>query len=404
MRKLFLTICTLFFLHSLIAQEFVDFVNPFIGTSNYGATHPGPVMPNGMVSVVPFNVAFKKGAENQFEKDSEWHSRPYVSENKFLTGFSHINLSGVGCPDLGSILLMPTTDSLVFNPEQHGTLFSEQTASPGYYSCQLDKYNIKAEMTATQRTGLSRYTFPEGQANIILNLGLGLTNETGAMLKVSSPTEVEGFKMIGTFCYNPEDVRPVYFVAQFSRPAKNFGAWKKMPKYGDLEGAWTKYNDAFKPYEGYTREIAGENLGAYFSFDVEDGEAISVKVGVSYVSIENARANLAAEQSNFDFAQTQQSARQAWNELLQRVKVKGGTKDEKTIFYTGLYHILMHPNILQDANGDYPAMESNEIKNSGGKNRYTVFSLWDTYRNVHPLLSLIYPELQESMLHSMVDM
>ena len=404
MRNLLLTICTLFFLHSLSAQDFVDFVNPFIGTSNYGATHPGPVMPNGMVSVVPFNVAFKKGAENQFEKDSEWHSRPYVIENKFLTGFSHVNLSGVGCPDLGSILLMPTTDSLVFDPEQHGTLFSEQTASPGYYSCQLDKYNIKAEMTATQRTGLSRYTFPEGQANIILNLGLGLTNETGAMLKVNSPTEVEGFKMIGTFCYNPEDVRPVYFVAQFSRPAKNFGAWKKMPKYGELEGAWTKYNDAFKPYEGYRREIAGENLGAYFSFDVKEGEAISVKVGISYVSIENARANLAAEQTNFDFAKTQQNARQAWNELLQRVKVEGGTKDEKTIFYTGLYHILMHPNILQDANGDYPAMESNDIKNSGGKNRYTVFSLWDTYRNVHPLLALIYPELQESMLHSMVDM
>ncbi|MEM1320543.1 MAG: GH92 family glycosyl hydrolase [Bacteroidota bacterium] len=385
-------------------QTPVDLVNPFIGTSNYGATNPGAVLPAGMASVCPFNVAFKKNEGNQFEKDSEWHSRPYVHENTFLTGYSHVNLSGVGCPDLGSILLMPTNGKLALDAEKYGTTYSEEVASPGYYSNVLDRYKIKTELSATQRTGISRYTFPEGESHVLLNLGLGLTNETGAMLKVVSDREVEGYKLIGTFCYNPEDVRPVYFVARLSKPAKAFGAWKKMPKYGELEGAWTKYNDQYKPYEGYLREMVGEDIGAYFSFNTKEGEQISVQVGISYVSIENARLNLDAEQQGFDLDGLRQKAVAQWNELLGRIRISGGRAEDQISFYTALYHLLLHPNILQDVNGDYPAMESYEIKNTGGRNRYSVFSLWDTYRNVHPFLALIYPELQLDMVHSMLDM
>jgi predicted alpha-1,2-mannosidase len=385
-------------------QSPVDLVDPFIGTSNFGATNPGAVMPAGMVSVVPFNVAFKKGAENKFEKDSEWHSRPYVFENKFLTGFTHVNLSGVGCPDLGSIILMPTTGDLEFDPEKNGTTYSNEKASPGYYTNTLDKYQIKTEMSATLRTGISRYTFPAGQSNIFLNLGLGLTNETGAMLQIKSDTEVEGYKLIGTFCYNPEDVRPVYFVAKFSKPAKNYGAWKKMQALKGVEGAWTKYNDKYKPYEKYRHQMVGENIGTYFSFDTKAGETIEVKVGVSYVSIENARKNLAAEQPGFDLQTTHNQAVKKWNNLLGRIKIEGGTPEEKTIFYSALYHVLLHPNIIQDVNGEYPTMESYGVGNTNGKNRYTVFSLWDTYRNVHPFLSLVYPDLQTDMVNSMLDM
>ncbi|MEM6965996.1 MAG: GH92 family glycosyl hydrolase [Bacteroidota bacterium] len=388
----------------LFSQQPTDWVDPFIGTSNYGATNPGAVMPAGMVSVVPFNVAYKKGAENKFEKDSEWHSRPYVFENKFLTGYTHVNLSGVGCPDLGSIILMPTTGDLEFDPEQNGSTYSNEVASPGYYSNTLDKYQIKTEVSATIRTGISRYTFPEGQSNIFLNLGLGLTNETGAMLQIKSATEVEGYKLFGTFCYHPEDVRPVYFVAKFSKPAKAYGAWKKMPAFKGVEGAWTKYNDKYKPYENYHHQMVGENIGTYFSFDTEAGETIAVKVGISYVSIENARKNLEAEQPHFEFEKTRSRAVQAWNDLLGRIKVKGGTKEDKIIFYTALYHVLLHPNIIQDVNGEYPTMESYGVKNTNGKNRYTVFSLWDTYRNVHPFLSLVYPDLQIDMVHSMLEM
>lgn len=396
----------LFFLlpATLSAQEPASLVNPFIGTSNYGATHPGPVMPAGLASVCPFNVAYKKGEGNVFEKDSEWHSRPYVYENSFLTGYSHVNLSGVGCPDLGGILLMPTTGELEFDPEQYGSTYRGEQASPGYYTHTLDKYDVQVELSATRRSGISRYTFPAGQANVLLNLGLGLTNETGAMLRVVSDREVEGFKMIGAFCYNPEDVRPVYFVARLSRPAAEYGAWKKMPKYQDAEAAWTKYDDAYKPYPAFRQEIAGDNLGAYFSFNLPEGGVVEVKVGVSYTSIENARLNLEAEQPGFDFDGTRRATRQAWNELLSRIEVKGGGQEDKIIFYTALYHLLLHPNILQDVNGDYRAMESGEVRNTGGKNRYTVFSLWDTYRNVHPFLSLFYPELQLEMVQSMVEM
>ena len=386
------------------AQKLTEFVNPFIGTSNYGATHPGPVLPNGMVSVVPFNVAHKKGRGNVFEKDSEWHSRPYVFENSFLTGYSHVNLSGVGCPELGSVILMPTTGPLEFDAEKYGSTYSNEKASPGYYSHRLYRYDTEVELTATIRTGLSRYRFPAGQANILLNLGLGLTNETGGALKIVSDSEIEGYKMIGTFCYNPEDVRPVYFVVKVSKPADRLGAWKKMPAYQGVEGDWISYNDTYKPYPDYRQEMAGDDIGAYLSFDLDRSQTIEVKVGISYVSIENARLNLNLEQPGFDFDETRNSAANTWNDMLKRIQVEGGSSEDKTIFYSALYHLLMHPNILQDINGDYPLMESAGTGNTGGRNRYTVYSLWDTYRNVHPFLSLVYPELQEEMLQTMVDM
>lgn len=404
MKKLLQFVLLLLWTAALFSQEPVDLVNPFIGTSNYGATHPGAVLPAGMASVVPFNVAYKKGTENVFEKDSEWHSRTYVHENRFLTGFAHVNLSGVGCPELGSILLMPTTGELEFDAEQYGSTYHDEVAKPGYYRLDLDKYEVACEMSATLRSGISRYHFPAGQANVLLNLGLGLSNETGAMLRVVSDQEVEGFKMIGTFCYNPEDVRPVYFVARLSKSAQRFGAWKKMPKYGDLEGAWTQYNDAYKPYENYTRELAGEDIGAWFSYDFAEAQTIEVQIGISYTSIENARQNLQAEQVGFDFEAIAQNARNSWNEKLSRIALKGGSQEDQIIFYSALYHTLLHPNILQDANGDYPSMEGNRILNAGGKNRYTVFSLWDTYRNVHPFLSLVYPDLQLEMVNSMLEM
>ncbi|WP_448548100.1 GH92 family glycosyl hydrolase [Thalassotalea fusca] len=385
------------------AERVLDWVNPFIGTSNFGATHPGAQFPHAMVSVSPFNVAFEENGLNKFEKDAAWNSRAYIHDNKFLTGFSHVNLSGVGCPDLGSLLLMPTTGQLNFSAKEYGSTYSNEQASPGYYRTHLNKYQVNAEMTSTLRSGLSRYTFPKGQSNILLNLGLGLTNETGSMLRIVSNQEVEGFKMIGTFCYNPEDVRPVFFVARLSKPAKTFGAWKKMPEYKNVEADWIGYNNTYKPYTNYQQALAGDDIGAYFSFDTNENEAIEVQVGVSYVSIENARKNLDAEQTTFDFGKVRAQAESRWQDLLGRVKVKG-TTENKTLFYTALYHSLIHPNIFQDVNGDYPKMSQWAIGNNGKKNRYTVFSLWDTNRNLHPLLSLIYPELQSDMVNSMIDM
>jgi len=394
---------TILFAFSSSAETVTQYVNPFIGTSNFGATHPGAQFPHGMTSVVPFNAAFKLGQENKFEKDAAWNSRSYIYDNSFLTGFSHVNLSGVGCPDLGSILLMPTTGALELDAEKYGSTYSNEQASPGYYRNTLTKYAIDVETSSTLRTGISRYTFPKGQSQVLLNLGLGLTNESGGMLKVVSSDEVEGFKMLGTFCYHPEDVRPVYFVAKLSKAAKSAGAWKKMPKYKGVEAEWIGYNNTYKPYKNYRQEIAGDDIGAYFQYDTKENEQIEVKVGISYVSIANARANLNAEQASFSFEKTKRNAQEQWQRLLSRVKVSGD-EEKKTLFYTALYHTLIHPNIIQDSNGDYPLMAQSGIGNTKGKNRYSVYSLWDTNRNLHPLLSLLYPEIQSEMVNTMVDM
>ena len=151
---------------STTAQSPSDWVNPFIGTSNFGATHPGAQYPHALASVTPFNVAFREGAENPIEKDAGWNSRSYIQENGFLTGFSHANLSGVGCPELGVLLLMPTTGERRFDPAAYGSTYQDEEASPGYYSCYLNEYDIKAEVSSTLRTGISRYTFPAGESHI----------------------------------------------------------------------------------------------------------------------------------------------------------------------------------------------------------------------------------------------
>ena len=156
-------------------------------------------------------------------------------------------------------------------------------------------------------------------------------------------------------------------------------------------------------YTQYDRDLAGDDIGAWFTFDTEENEQIEVAVGVSFVSMENARQNLEAEQHGAGFDEIHASARNKWNDDLSRITVEGGTKAQKTVFYTALYHTLIHPNILQDVNGEYPAMETGETKTTKN-NRYTVYSLWDTYRNLHQLMTLVYPERQIDMVRTMIDM
>ena len=379
----------------------VDCVNPFIGTTNFGTTNPGAVCPNGMMSVVPFNVMGSD--DNRYDKDARWWSTPYEYTNCFFTGYSHVNLSGVGCPELGSLLLMPTTGELSVDYKEYGSRYRDEQASPGYYTNFLTRYNVKTEVTATPRTGVARFTFPAGQSHVLLNLGEGLTNESGAFLRQTSDTEFEGMKLLGTFCYNPQAVFPIYFVMRVNKQPVATGYWKKQRPMTGVEAEWDPDNGRYKLYTRYRREIAGDDIGAYLTFDTHEGEAVEVQMGVSFVSIENARLNLDTEQRGKDFAQVLQDARRRWNDDLSRILVEGGTEEQKTVFYTALYHTLIHPNVLQDVNGQYPAMESNEIRTTQG-DRYTVFSLWDTYRNVHQLLTLVYPERQLQMVRSMLDM
>ncbi len=383
------------------AKEPADWVNAFIGTTNKGVTNPGAVVPNGMASVVPYNIT--GSALNRFDKDSLWWSAPYEYHNVWMTGFSHVNLSGVGCPDLGSLLVMATTGELDTDYRNYGSKMTGQQASPGYYAVDLERYGIRAEATATTRCGVTRFTFPEGQGNIMLNLGMGLTNESGAMLRRVSDTEVEGFKLLGTFCYNPQAVFPVYFVMQVSKAPATSGYWKKQRPAQGVSWAWDADQNKYKLYTRYEKELAGDDVGAWFTFDTQKGEPIEVRMGVSFVSIENARQNLKAEAAGKGFDALHAAARGDWNDHLGRIKVEGGTDTQKEVFYTALYHTLIHPSVLNDVNGEYPMMESGKIGTTTGT-RYTVFSLWDTYRNLHQLMTLVYPEKQVDMVRSMIGM
>lgn len=384
------------------AADPVSYVNPFIGTTNFGTTNPGAICPNGFMSVTPFNVM--GSPDNRYDKDARWWSTPYEYHNSFFTGFSHVNLSGVGCPELGSLLLMPTTGELEVDYHLYGSEYTQEKATPGYYGNHLLKYNIDTEVSATLRTSIARFTYPGGKSHVLLNLGEGLTNESGATIRQVNATEYEGSKLMGGFCYyNRQGVFPIYFVIRTDKTPLQSGYWKKQRPMTGVEAEWDPDNGKYKIYSKYTKEMSGDDIGLYFSYDTKPGEQIQVQIGISFVSIENARENLEREQQGFDFDKVCLSARQQWNDILSRIEVEGGTDDQKTIFYTALYHMFIHPNILQDVNGEYPAMESNKIL-STSHNRYTVFSLWDTFRNVHPFMTLVFPDRQLDMVRTLIDM
>ena len=384
------------------SQRPTDYVNPFIGTSNYGATNPGAVTPNGMMSVTPFNVT--GSPLNRYDKDKTWWSTPYESKNKFFSGYAHVALSGVGCPDLSSILTMATTGPLNPRLPEYGSEYSDEVAVPGYYSNKLTKYDILTEATATPRSSVERYTFPGGQGNILVNLGEGLTNESGATVRKVSDTEIEGSKLMGTFCYTPQAVFPIYFVAQVSKKPSSSGYWKFQREHPGPESDWDPDDGTYKLYPNYSKDMSGDDIGYWWSFDnLREDEQIELRIGVSFVSTENARKNLQKEQTGLSFDAVRMLANRNWNQELGKIKVKGGTPEQREIFYTALYHALLHPNIVNDVNGQYPKMGSLA---TGRQNhdRYTVFSLWDTFRNLHQLLTLVYPEKQLDMAKSLVEM
>lgn len=391
-------------------RQLTNYVNPFIGTSNYGTTNPGAILPNGLMSVTPFNVSGSK--ENRFDKDSTWWSTPYSSDNTYCIGFSHVNLSGVGCPDLAGMLLMATTGPFDPDYQNYGSSLSHEYARPGEYRATLDRYDIQTAITVTERTSLMELSFPKGEGHILLNLGQALSNESGACMRFLNDSTIVGSRLMGTFCYNPQAVFRQYFVLQISKRPLLAGYWKKQPAM-TVESQWDSHAGGYKTYDKYKGLMSGDDIGVRFTYNFSEGEKIYVRSSVSFVSEENALLNLETEQGELRnkcrgndiavFSSILGRAVSLWEEALGRVVVEGGTDDQKTTFYTALYHLLIHPNILQDVNGEYPAMGSLEEKRTD-HNRYTVFSLWDTYRNVHPLLCLLFPEKQLDMVRSIIDM
>lgn len=405
-KKNFLTafIFIILFCNNINAEKrkLTDYVNPFIGTANFGATNPGAVLPNGLMSITPFNV-MGESPLNKYDKDARWWSMPYTTDNKYFTGFSHVNLSGVGCPDLGSFIVMATSGALDIDYHTNGTTLSKEVAKPGYYKAHLDKYNIQSEVTTTERTGVIAFTFKnKGNGNILLNLGEGLTNETGAKVRFLNDSTIIGAKVMGTFCYAPQAVFTQYFAMRISKKPTQSGYWKMQKNKKGAEAEWDPDNGKYKIYRDYKKEMMGDDIGVFMSMDVAENEKIYVQTSVSFVSEENALLNLETEQKTLDFDKTKKSADDAWEKVLSKIEVEGGSEEQKTIFYTALYHLFIHPNILQDVNGEYPQMGSLKTLKTD-KKRYTVFSLWDTYRNVHPLLCLLSPEKQLDMVRSMID-
>ena len=383
------------------AKEPVDYVDPFIGTTNFSVCNPGAVCPRGLMSVVPFNVM---GSDlNVYDKDARWWSAPYEYNNKYFTGFAHVTLSGVGCPELGTLLVMPTTGKLDVDYHHYGSEYSQEKAMPGYFSNWLNKYNIRCEVSSTLRSSIERYTFPKGEGHVLVNLGNGLTNETGASIRKVSDTEIEGMRLLGTFCYNPQAVFPMYFVVRVSKKPASSGFWKLQPPFKGVKGEWDPDNGKYKLYTRYGKEIAGNDIGYFFNYECAEGEQIEVQVGVSFVSVANARENLDTEQQGFHFDKVCKDARQQWNDCLSTVTVEGGSEAQRRVFYTALYHTMMHPNIVNDVNGQHPMMEREETGHTSTR-RYTVFSLWDTYRNLHQLVTLLNPRQQLDMVRSMIDM
>ena len=324
-----------------------DLVDPFIGTGGHGHTYPGPSLPFGMIQPGPdTRLTGWDGCSGYHYSDSR------------LYGFSHTHLSGTGIPDYTDVLVMPMTGEPRLNNGADGTpgyssIFShaEEVARPGYYAVTLRDSGIRAELTTTLRVGIHRYTLPAGQpAHVILDLEHRDPLREAA-IDVVSDTEVTGVRRSRSWARD----QVVYFVIRFSRP---FAA-----------GAATNPNKR--------------------AFDFGSaGEPLLVKVAISAVSVDGARKNLEAELPGWDFDAVRAAADAAWERELSKIRVEGGTKDQRTIFYTALYHAMLTPNVYMDVDGQYRGRDS-RVHRADGFTYYTVFSLWDTFRALHPLLTLI---------------
>lgn len=360
-------------------EDLSSHVNVFIGTGGHGHTFPGATVPFGMVQLSP---------DTRMEG---WDAcSGYHDSDRTIIGFSHTHLSGTGIGDYGDILFMPVSGriSLVRGDENvpgsgYRSAFSKDSeeGSPGYYSVKLDDYGINAELTATARAGFHRYTYPESEeSGIIIDLDHTLQFHKNMVLKIKvlSDTEIEGLKVTqGWARYHP-----VYFYARFSKPFT----------------CKIAVNDTI---QDNIQEAEGQNIKAVLSFTTSDNEQILAKVGISSVDSEGARNNLETEIPDWDFEKVMNDARDTWNKELSKIKVEGGSEDQKTIFYTAVYHSFISPNVFSDADGRYFGMDHKTHQSDGSVN-YTVFSLWDTFRAAHPLLTLVNPSRDAEMIRALL--
>ncbi len=348
-------------------KEAIDYVDPFIGTGFHGHTYPGATTPFGAVQLSPDT------------RIGNWDAcSGYHYTDSTIIGFSHTHLSGTGCIDLGDILFHPTTKEInhraegryIFDPYPFS--HKDEKASPGYYSVDLKTEGIKAELTATKYVGVHRYAFDGGlDAKIVIDMTHLLTDETidSLSLKQTAPNEIAGMRRSQGWVTN----QYVYFVAQFSKDFRS-------------------------------TDFLDDNKQVVIHFGKSDSSPIVAKVGLSAVSEENARLNLENEVKDFDFDAIRLLARTRWAERLNAITVESPTEDNLKNFYTAMYHSMIMPNIMSDTNGQYRRhdMKTGQVPN--GKNYYSAFSIWDTFRAWNPLMTLINTDLVNDMVYSYKEM
>lgn len=367
---LFLAACSTPSVKKVQEEQLTRFVDPFIGTGGHGHTFPGAAYPFGQIQLSPDN-----GTQGW-----DWCSGYHYSDS-IVSGFSHLHLSGTGIGDLADISFLPVTSPVTFQPgEKNGDFVaryagkykhSGEIARPGYYAMTIKSSGVKAEFTVTERAGLHRYTFPEGgQKNLIINLGFAINWDTPyqTSLKVVDSTLVTGERL--SHGWAPD--QQVFFAARFSNPI----AKSEITSIG-----------------GEGRTVAVLNF---------KNSQVLVKVGVSSVSVENALANLDGSLPGWDFEATAQAASDAWEKELSKIRIQSNDSIQKTIFYTALYHTMVHPSLFSDANGEFKGLKG-DVQKADGYKRYTVFSLWDTYRAEHPLFTLTQQQRVNDMVKSMLD-
>ncbi|HEV7230097.1 MAG TPA: GH92 family glycosyl hydrolase [Bacteroidia bacterium] len=337
--------------------SYVSFVDPFIGTGGHGHTFPGATLPFGMIQLSP-----------DTRIDGSWDGcSGYHYSDSIIYGFSHTHLSGTGCSDYGDILLMPGIGEPSLESKDYASPFQHATekASAGYYKVRLEKGGIDVELTATLRAGMQKYTFSKaGTGNVVIDLH-HRDKTLESRLNVLDKTHIEGMRRSEAWAKDQH----IYFSIEFSKPFKPSPLLLADAKEG----------------EGIT---IGKDRGGVFTFDTKAGESISLKIGISTVSIEGARKNLQAEIPGWDFQQLKKDAETAWEKELSKIEVKDPDKDKLKIFYTALYHTMIQPNLAMDVDSMYRGRD-NQVHKAQGFTYYSVFSLWDTFRAAHPLYTII---------------
>ncbi len=356
-------------------QDLAQYVKPFVGTGGHGHTYPGAVAPFGMIQNSP-----------DTRMDSWDGCSGYHFSDSTILGFSLTHLTGVGCNDYGDFRFSPITGKVSCNSKDYSSSFKHENeiAKAGYYSVILDDYNIKVELNAGERSAMQRYTFPQtDDAHIIIDLQESNTSaETiyESFITIESDNAISGFRRTGQWAKD----QYLYFYAEFSEPFTGYGIWSDNVEYPNVKHA------------------EGKDLQAWLDFDATDGTPIVMRVATSAVDVDGAKKNLAAEINGFDFDALTQKTYQQWNDELNRIQINTVVnEDDKDIFYTSLYHCFVVPNLYSDVDGRYRAHDKKVYQSD--RPRYTVFSLWDTFRTEHPLLTLIQRERSIDIINTFIN-